>query len=95
MATSTPWGPSQTSEQIARGIMSYTTAGHGGIHLSPGRRMEMPEKFRNEPTFAGGNWYEEDCDWALVAVCFPQYFSEKQVESAKGILRHYKPHLMQ
>jgi hypothetical protein len=34
----------------------------------------MPEPYRAVPTFAGGNWYEEDCDWALVALSFPELF---------------------
>jgi len=37
MAISTPWGPSQTSREIAPGICFYSTASHGGYYLSPDR----------------------------------------------------------
>ena len=94
MPTSTPWGKADHSEKIARGIMWYNTPGHGGVHITDKRRAEMPEKFRNEQTFAGGNWYEEDCDWALVAYCFPQFFPERK-ETAEQCLRQYRPHLFE
>ncbi len=69
MATSTPWGPSQGSNQIARGIMFYYTAGHGGVHLSPTRNIQVPEYMRN-----ADGWYEEDCEWSLAAVVFMDEF---------------------
>jgi hypothetical protein len=89
----TPWGESQHADQIAEGIVFYSTASHGGILLSPERRNEMPVKFRNEPTWAGGNWYEEDCDVSLVIYCFSQYFKPKTVEHATNYLKGDKPHL--
>ena len=65
MATSTPWGPSQDSEKIASGIMWYSTAGHGGVHLSPSRNALVPAYMRSE-----GGWYEEDCEWCIPALVF-------------------------
>ena len=79
--TSSPWGKVQTAEVIAPGIVSVTTASHGGILLSHERYQQMPERFRE--TFAGGRWYEEDCDWAKVAVTFPDCFPAQTVENAK------------
>jgi len=70
MATSTPWGRSQYSEKIAVGIMSYSTAGHGGIHLSKKRNAMVPEYMRNI-----NGWYEEDCEWAIPAIVFPVEFN--------------------
>ncbi|RDJ35731.1 MAG: hypothetical protein DWQ19_13010 [Crenarchaeota archaeon] len=90
----TPWGRAQHSNNIARGITFYSTASHGGFKLSDTRRLEMPSPFREEDTWAGGNWYEEDCDSALVIYCFPQFFPENQVKAAENMLRSYKPHLM-
>ncbi len=40
--TWTPWGISQTSEKIVRGIVLYTTAGHGGYHVSKGMSIVNP-----------------------------------------------------
>jgi hypothetical protein len=33
-------------------------------------------------TWAGGNWFEEDSDWHLVALAFPEAFEPKHVEAA-------------
>lgn len=85
MATSTPWGPSQTAKKWAPGIMEYSTAGHGGFHLSPTRNAEMPEALRIDD-----GWYEEDCDWALVAVAFPTVFPDL-VEDARRSSKAWNP----
>lgn len=69
MATATPWGPSQESIKIAVGIMQYSTASHGGIHLSKKRNAMIPEYMRND-----NGWYEEDCKWAIVGCVFPEEF---------------------
>lgn len=74
MATSTPWGPSQQVDHVARGIVWYSTASHGGYHLSSRRIAEMPEEYRNHNPWAGPGWYEEDCDWAFVVLSFPEIF---------------------
>ena len=91
MSTSTPWGAAQTSKQLARGIMSYTTAGHGGIHLSPTRNMVVPEYMRSTD-----GWYEEDCEWAIAATVFPETFvkdagSEDILETIKSTLLNWYP----
>ena len=83
----TPWGESQDIDTIADGITFASTASHGGILLSEERYAQMPEKYRK--TFAGGRWYEEDCDWAKVAVTFPDCFELSDVENAKQILKSY------
>ena len=71
----TPWGESQTEHMLAPGILRVTTASHGGVRISAARRATMPEEYRRIPTFAGGNWYEEDCDWCIVALSFPEAFA--------------------
>lgn len=87
MATSTPWGVSQTSRKYAPGIMEYSTASHGGFHLSGARQKVMPDCLRNENA-----WYEEDCEWCKVAIAFPDFFEPKDVISAWNTLKgwHYK-----
>jgi hypothetical protein len=74
MATTTPWGVSQHSEKLAQGIMQYSTAGHGGIHLSPTRNAQVHPAWRIE-----GGWYEEDLDWNIVAYHFPEAFPSKVI----------------
>ena len=69
MPTSTPWGVAQQSESYTRGIMYYSTASHGGYHLSPTRNMVVPEYMRS-----ADGWYEQDCAWAIAATIFPEAF---------------------
>lgn len=63
---SSPWGAIQDKRELAPGIWSVSTAGHGGIKLSRERNAAMPDYMRNE-----GGWYEEDCEWAKAAVVHP------------------------
>ena len=63
--TPTPWGTAQTVDRLADGIVSVTTAGHGGVHLSPARLREMRESERTRD-----GWYEEDCEAAFVFAHF-------------------------
>ncbi len=76
----TPWGTAQTIETIAEGITSVTTPSHGGIHLSPERFAQICPEWQE--TFAGGPWFEEDHDWAKVAVTFPEHFTPEIVQIA-------------
>ena len=84
----TPWGQSQHQKKYADGIVMYSTASHGGFHLSEKRIAEMPEPYRN----VGWPWYEEDCDWCKVVLSFPQYFSVEDREAAKRTAIRWYPH---
>jgi len=64
-----PWGAIQTRRELAPGIWSVSTAGHGGIKLSRERNAAVPKYMRSE-----GGWYEEDCEWAIAAVVHPVGF---------------------
>ena len=79
MAVSTPWGPSQTSHEIAPGICFYSTASHGGYHLSSDRFATFRERFPDYKLWAGDPWFEEDCDAALVMITFAEEFSDQDV----------------
>ncbi|MEU4749432.1 hypothetical protein AB0F93_00450 [Micromonospora tulbaghiae] len=76
---STPWGPAQTQKQIARGIIQVSTAGHGGIHLSPTLNAQVHPVWRE-----ADGWYEEACDWAIVALTFPTHFEPEHVQYAEA-----------
>lgn len=73
MSIETPWGPAQSAMELAEGITFYSTASHGGIHLSPERETELQSKF-NYKTFGGSSWYEEDLDYNVVVLAFPNCF---------------------
>ena len=49
---------------------------------------------RDVQTLAGGNWYEEDCDWCIVALAFPQFFAAS-IPAALATLQQYKPDLFE
>lgn len=92
--TGTPWGPSQQSKHITRGIVEYSTASHGGIHVSKTMVEKMPEALRKGANGcirpAGDAWFEEDCSWAFVALAFPEHYKEHE-ESAERTLRNWFP----
>ena len=61
---STPWGQIQDHHRIADGVVSVSTAGHGGIWLSDKRIAQLPKHY--EPFTGTPRWNEEDEDGALV-----------------------------
>jgi hypothetical protein len=80
--TDTPWGCPDSTKVLAEGIVVFSTPRHGGILLSAERWREMPKALREVPTFAGGHWYEEDCDVALVILSWPDLFGGHAVRDA-------------
>lgn len=66
----TPWGQSQGGTIYAEGIVSHSTAGHGGFKLSAEHNRKVHVMLR-----AAGGWYEEDECWAIVAFTFPHVFT--------------------
>lgn len=88
----TPWGPSQHQKSLAEGITLVETASHGGIHINAARIAAMPQGLRDFTPFTGKpGWYEEDCDWAIVALAFPEHFSDDMVIAAhRGVMANPK-----
>lgn len=82
----TPWGPSQTCEPLGAGVVQVTTASHGGIHLAPEQNAKVHQAWRD-----AAGWYEEDCDWAIVAVTFQTLFSAYQFRLAHATARDWMP----
>jgi hypothetical protein len=79
----TPWGQSQSVKEIGPGVLCVDTQGHGGYYVTPGKLAEAPAGLRKITSpYSGGGWYEEDCDWALVALMFPDLFSEQSCFNA-------------
>jgi hypothetical protein len=91
-----PWGAIQDKRELAPGIWTVSTAGHGGIKLSRERNAAMPNYMRNE-----GGWYEEDCEWAKAAVVHPIGFQRvvkiegkpdrTEFEYAMEVFRNWHP----
>ncbi len=68
--SSSPWGTAQSALLYAEGVISFSTASHGGFRLSPDRNAEVRADLRSS-----GGWYEEDEAWAIVALTFPALFT--------------------
>jgi hypothetical protein len=86
MNCSTPWGPSQGATVYADGIVSHTTAGHGGFKLSVARNAAVHAMLR-----ADGGWYEEDAAWAIVALTFSDLFTIYEQKCADKTVRDSWP----
>lgn len=86
----TPWGTSQTVKQIAPGLLTVTTAGHGGLCLSAPRWLELRGKFPFR-SYAGECWLEEDCDYCFAVIVWPECFSPEGVAAAVRMVNTYRP----
>lgn len=86
MAMRTPWGTAQSENTIAEGVTVVTTAGHGGIKLDAARNAKVHKAWRQK-----GGWYEEDAEWAIVALTFPNLFPEAHRIDAHRIGKDYYP----
>ncbi|NTE56591.1 hypothetical protein G6M78_16065 [Agrobacterium tumefaciens] len=86
MPASTPWGASQMAVIYAEGVVAHMTAGHGGFHLSAGRNARIHPVLRKHMP-----WYEEDCEWAIVAISFPDLFTGYERSLAEKTVRNIWP----
>jgi hypothetical protein len=86
MATQTPWGKADHVSKVTRGIIFYGTPSHGGYHVSKTLNARVDPAWRNAL-----GWYEEDCDWAIVVLTFPEYFPSQTIEQAHYSGRNWHP----
>lgn len=82
----TPWGSAQSIDKIADGIVQVSTASHGGIGLDETRNAQMPDALRVD-----GGWYEEDVQWALVVLAFPDLFPDRIAQDAPRVVKEWFP----
>lgn len=88
----TPWGTADGIEEIAPGIVFYSTPSHGGYKVSADLNKRIPEIFRRSAMiYAPSGWYEEDCAYAMVHAFLPEYFSDKEVAAAWNTLKRWYP----
>ncbi len=89
----TPWGSSQQIEEIAPGIIFVSTTGHGGYGIAKELWLKMPSPYRSEGIVTRECfWYEEDCDWALVVLSFPEHFSKNIHDAAITTAKTWHPY---
>lgn len=91
VSSATPWGTAQTAEEIAPGIILYTTASHGGYFLNKNANAKVSPVLKNSTLGRQGlkGWYEEDCDWAIVVYTFREYFNDKVHQAALETLEQH------
>lgn len=82
----TPWGPSQGTTIYAEGIVSHSTASHGGFHLTVERNAQVHPMLRVD-----GGFYEEDAAWAIVAITYPQHFTSFERRCAEKTVKDSWP----
>jgi len=70
----------------AEGIERHSTAGHGGFKLSAERNRKVHPVLR-----AKGGWYEEDAEWAIVAITFPHLFTAFERRCAERTIKDSWP----
>ncbi len=81
----TPWGHADIIHPVADGVVFVSTPSHGGYWLSDDRLAKIPNHWRlarYRPS-SDSPWFEEDCDWVLVALTFPGLFPAEAAEPAK------------
>ncbi len=86
MSASTPWGASQMAVIYADGVIAHSSAGHGGFHLSADRNGKVHPLLRKDTP-----WYEEDSEWAIVALSFPDLFTAYERSMAERTIRNTWP----
>ena len=82
-----PWGIPDHYTPVADGIVFVSTPSHGGYWLSPERERELKQELPGIHTWGRSTeWFEEDCDWAYVALMWPEYFPKEAFPAALGVL---------
>lgn len=82
----TPSGMSDSAEVYEDGVIFYGTPSHGFIKLNRKKQNEMPLCLRLK-----GGWYEEDCEWARVALGFKELFTEREYNQAVRTMKNWNP----
>jgi len=85
-----PWGEVQNTTPVTEGIEQVTTAGHGGIRVFGQTSTKLSVAAKDQAICEDGSyWFEEDCNWAIVANEFPESFSERDQELAQSSLKRW------
>jgi hypothetical protein len=76
----TPWGYVDGPEEYFAGgkILWYETSVHGGFYVAPELNEYIPAEFRIPM-----GWYEQDEQWPIVAITFPELLPKKMVKKAR------------
>ena len=87
----TPWGTAQQLHYHGEGVIRCSTAGHGGLWLSPERWNYLCGLFPAFNGYAPDQWLEEDMDANLACLAWPELFPAQSVFYAVRTGRNYQP----
>jgi len=98
----TPWGVPHSHQVMAPGIVFYSTASHGGVHLSNKRIGMLPTCIKPEHNWLRDfRWWEEDCDAAVILLVFCEDLVKsghierpQEIEWTFESMAAYKPELL-
>lgn len=89
----TPWGNADSKTEYGLGVNFYSTPSHGGFRVSGKALQRIPEKYR-QTKYAPYGWFEEDCDWSIVAYFLPEFFDVQERDAALETLSRYHPEIL-
>lgn len=91
----TPWGYADQVDEIGdKGILFVSTPSHGGLFVPDELITQMPAELRGSNSYSGkGNWFEEDCEWAIPVLAFPEEFSPEYCKAAVETANMYRKNI--
>ena len=87
----TPWGMGKITEHYSEDLDFVSTPSHGGFKVGQSLLKAIPIEWRQASFNRQGirGWFEEDCDWCMVALSFPGFFSPDQLKAAQHTFDHW------
>lgn len=87
----TPWGESDSITILAPGVYRVTTPSHGGFKVDSPLLDKIPVLWRRASFNKQGlnGWFEEDCDWCMVALAFPKLFPPEALVEAQATFNYW------
>jgi hypothetical protein len=88
----TPWGVADQVDRIGdKGILHVSTPSHGGLFVPAELLERMPAALRGSNSYSGcGNWFEEDVEWAIPVLAFPDEFPPATCQAAISTVASYR-----
>ena len=87
----TPWGKADHVELVGdTGMKWVSTPSHGGLYIPGAFLQKLPVELRASNSYSGcGCWFEEDVEWAIPVLAFPQYFPPATCAAAVLTIESY------
>jgi hypothetical protein len=88
----TPWGNADMREIFTDDVSFYSTPSHGGFRVS-GKTLQRIPKHLQRGCAQWNGWFEEDCDWAIVAWYLTELFDAADRDHALNTIQNYLPEM--